>query len=206
MQTLPMQHFVDISDGEKGIALLNNCLTEYEVKDDENSTAYLTLFRAMGNMIVTWWEAVGVFPKQAGSQMQRTMEFEYSIYPHEGGWDKGLVYRQAEMLNAPVAPYQITPHHKGTLPREHSFVSVEPANLVMSSFKQAEDRDSLIVRLYNPTGRTIEGKVKLSKAVSAAYVVNLNEDRQSKLPLGTEPGVLELSVKSNKIITIEVIF
>ena len=109
------------------------------------------------------------------------------------------------MLNAPVAPYQITPHYKGTLRREHSFVSVEPANLVMSSFKQAEDRDSLIIRLYNPTGRTIEGKVKLSKAVSAAYVVNLNEDRQSKLLLGTEPDILELSVKQNKIITIEVI-
>jgi hypothetical protein len=60
--------------------------------------------------------------------------------------------------------------------------------------------------LYNPTGRTIEGKVKLSKAVSAAYVVNLNEDRQFKLPLPAEPGVLEFTVKPNKIITIEVIF
>jgi alpha-mannosidase len=31
-----MQHFVDVSDGKKGIALLNNCLTEYELRDDKN--------------------------------------------------------------------------------------------------------------------------------------------------------------------------
>ena len=135
MQTLPMQHFVDVSDGQKGIALLNNCLTEYEVRDDENATAYLTLFRSMGNMIVTWWEAVGVFPKQNGSQLQRTMEFEYSIYPHDGTWDKGLVYREAEQLNAPVTTYQVTPHSSGTLPQEHSFLTVEPENLMMSAFK-----------------------------------------------------------------------
>ena len=206
MQTLPMQHFVDVSDGDKGIALLNNCLTEYEVKNDENSTAYLTLFRAMGNMIVTWWEAVGVFPKQGGSQLQRTMEFEYSIYPHDGAWDKGLVYKEAEMLNGPVVPYQVTPHAKGTLPKEHSFVSIEPANLIMSALKQAEDSESVILRLFNPTGNTIEGKVIMPKPAKKAYVVNLNEDRQLELPLGSDPGVIEVSVKQNKIVTIEVIF
>ena len=66
MQTLPMQHFVDVNDGNKGLAVLNNCLTEYELRDDENKTVYLTLFRAVGNMIVTWWEAVGVFPGEDG--------------------------------------------------------------------------------------------------------------------------------------------
>ncbi|MDH4203750.1 MAG: glycosyl hydrolase-related protein [Phycisphaerae bacterium] len=206
MQTLPMQHFVDISDGDKGIALLNNCLTEYEVKDDENSTAYLTLFRAMGNMIVTWWEAVGVFPKQSGSQLQGPMEFEYSIYPHDGAWDEGLVYTQAETFNAPVALYQVTPHSKGTLPEEHSFVSIEPANLIMSALKQGEDSESIILRLFNPTGNTIEGKVIMPKPAKKAYVVDLNEDRQLELLLGSDPGVLEMSVKQNKIVTIEVIF
>jgi mannosylglycerate hydrolase len=205
MQTLPMQRFLDVSDGSKGLALLNKGLTEYELRDDEKSTAYLTLFRSTGNMIVTWWEAVGVFPDQKGSQMMRTMEFEYSIYPHQGNWEKGFVYRESETFNTPVAPYQVTPHSNGILPPEHSFLEVQPANLLVSACKQAEDRESMIIRLFNPTGKTIEGHVNLPKAAQAAYIVNLNEERSSELKF-TNPQLIELPVGPNKISTVEVVY
>ena len=34
MQTLPMQKFVDISDGNNGLTVVNNCLIEYEAMDN----------------------------------------------------------------------------------------------------------------------------------------------------------------------------
>jgi mannosylglycerate hydrolase len=205
MQTLPMQHFIDVSDGKQGLALLNNCLTEYELKDDEKSTLYLTLFRSMGNMIATWWEAVGVFPKQKGSQMLRKLEFEYSLYPHEGDWSKGKVYSEAEKLNVRLAPYQVTPHSKGTLPLKHSFFSVAPENLIVSAFKKAEDRESCILRLYNPTNKEIKGNIKLYVPFKAAYITNLNEERFSKLN-GDDSKNITISVDPNKITTIEMEF
>lgn len=201
MQTLPMQNFVDISDGEKGLALLNNCLTEYEMRNDENSTLYLTLFRAMGNMIVTWWEAVGVFPGKDGSQLLREMEFEYAIYPHEGDWKQAKVYGQAEGLNVPVAVYQVTGSTKGTLPPSIGFLSVEPENLILSAFKKAEDRDSYIIRLFNPTHETLKGRVKIPAEIKEAYVTNLNEERISKMEVESSSFMVEAG--SNKIITVE---
>ena len=202
MQTLPMQHFVDVSDGEHGLALLNNCLTEYELKDDENATLYLTLFRAMGNMIVTWWEAAGVFPGKDGSQLLREMEFEYSIYPHEGDWEEGDVYGEAESLNVPVASYQVTGKTTGSLPSQYSFLQISPGNLILSAFKKAEDRDTYILRLFNPTDKEIHGSVRLFAEIREAYQTNLNEERLK--PVEVEGGNrIKIAAAANKIITVE---
>ena len=205
MQTLPMQHFVDVSDGMQGIALVNNCLTEYELKDDEKSTLYLTLFRAMGNMIVTWWEAVGIFPGRDGSQLLREMEFEYSIYPHEGNWSQGNVYTEAENLNVPVAPYQVTGQTSGTLPAKHSFFEIKPEQLVLSAFKKAEDGSSLIMRLFNPTDNEIHGDIQFTVGIREAYLTNLNEERLQSLKIEGNNHI-EIDAGVNKIVTIEFVF
>ncbi len=203
MQTLPMQSFVDVNDSVRGIALLNNSLTEYELREDEKNTLYLTLFRAMGNMIVTWWEAVGVFPGKDGSQLLRTMEFEYSIYPHEGDWKQADVYGEAEKLNVPVAMYQISGSTAGTLPEKLGFLSVEPENLILSAFKKAEDRNSYILRLFNPTAEALSGKIKLAANIKEAFITNLDEERITGLQL--KAGELFIEAESNKIITVEVV-
>ena len=203
MQTLPTQHFVDLSAKEEGLALLHTGMTEYEACDDENSTLRMTLFRAMGNMIVTWWEAVGVFPDQNGSQLQRKMTFDYALYPHAGDWVEGDVYAEAEALNVPVAPFQITASNQnGQLPPESSLYAVEPPNLIVSTFKQAQDRESCILRLFNPTGESIVGKVRLKAALKAAYLTDLNETRLSPIKLVDETTI-ELEAGPGKIITVE---
>jgi mannosylglycerate hydrolase len=164
MQTLPTQHFVDLSKDGHGLAVLHTGMTEYEACDDENSTLLMTLFRAMGNMIVTWWEAVGVFPDQDGSQLQRKMTFDYALYPHDGAWADAEVYAEAEALNVPLAPFQLTSNGQGgELPSESSLYAVEPANLVVSALKQAQDLDSCILRVFNPTNETIEGRIRSSR-------------------------------------------
>ena len=96
MQTLSMQHFVDISDGKQKIALVNNCLTEDELKDGDNTTLYFSLFRCGSNMIVTAWESVGIFPKQLGSQLLQKLNYKYAIYPHSGDWAEGQAFSEAE--------------------------------------------------------------------------------------------------------------
>lgn len=203
MQTLPMQHFVDISDGKQGIALVNNCLTEYELKDDDYTTLYVTLFRSVGNMIVTAWESVGIFPKQLGSQLLQELNYEYAIYPHRGDWEEGQVYAEAEKLNAPPAPFQISQHGAGHLPPQNSFLEIQPVNLILSAFKKAEDRNSYILRVFNPTQKMIEGKIKLTMPIKKVYLTNLNEERQTALS-PNDLSVISLKVASNKIVTLEI--
>ena len=204
MQTLPTQHFVDLSANGQGLALLHTGMTEYEACADENATLRMTLFRAMGNMIVTWWEAVGVFPDQDGSQLQRRMTFDYALYPHDGDWAEGEVYAEAEALNVPPAPFQVTASGQtGTLPPETSFYAVEPANLVVSAFKQAQDRETCVLRLFNPTGAAIEGTIRLRAKLKAAYLTDLNETRVSKLEVVDETTVA-VEAGPWKIVTVEV--
>lgn len=202
MQTLPMQGFLDINDKEKGLALLNNCLTEYEVSNDDSSTVFLTLFRAMGNMIVTWWEAVGEFPDQTGSQMQRNMKYEYSIYPHEGSWEDGEVYSMSENLNVSLSEYQLYGTTKGNLPDKHSFMELNNKNLIVSAFKKAQKKEGFILRLYNPTDEIIEDIIKFGFPIQSAWLCNLNEERESCIR--AEGQKIHIQAGAHKIITIEI--
>ena len=202
MQTLPQQHFVDISDGKHGLAILNNSLTEYEVLRDGCNSVALTLFRCMRNRICTEACASSEYPTQKGGQSLREMIFEYALYPHEGTWDEAKVYTEAETLNTPVGTYQITAHEGGSLPLTQSLFSVEPDNLILSAFKKAEDRDSYILRMFNPTDEAIDGVIKLSSPVKNVWLTNLNEDRESEIVLKSKNEV-PVAAGPNKIVTVE---
>ena len=79
-----------------------------------------------------------------------------------------------------------------------SLFSVEPANLVMSALKKAEDRNSVVMRLFNPTDATIKGKVSLALPFKKAYLTNMNEDRQKEIK--AEKNAVNLSVDKGKIV------
>lgn len=58
-----------------------------------------------------------------------------------------------------VAEYVVDSHHPGTAPREASFLSVSPTNVVTLATKRAEDDDRLIVRLQETTGQATHATV-----------------------------------------------
>lgn len=205
MRTLPMQMFADVSDEGRGLGIVNSCFTEYEMREDK--TLYFTMFRAVGNMIVTWWEAVGEFPGKTGSQLLRKMEYEYAIYPHKGSWEEAEVYAEARKLNAPVMVYQAVGAGKGTLPPQQGFLRVEDTNLQVSAFKKAEDRDSVILRVYNPTGRQITTRIELTVPGAEPKKVlecNLNEERTGKTCAVTDNCIC-VTVGVNEIYTVEIL-
>ena len=84
------------------------------------------------------------------------------------------------------------------------FVSIEPANLVMSAMKRAEDRGSLIIRVFNPTDKKIDGRISFWKEVRSAKLTNLNEEPYEDIePKGNE---IHLKVEKKRIVTLEVTF
>ncbi|MDR0447127.1 MAG: glycosyl hydrolase-related protein [Treponema sp.] len=203
MQTLPMSRFVDISDGKNGLALISNSITEFELRNDPLHTLYLTLFRAMGNMIVTGWECVGRFPKQKGSQLQRTMSFNYSLYPHTGDWNNG-VCPESRHYAQPLLVYQTMGGAvAGVLPTEISFCNISEPALVVSCLKMAEDRSALLLRVYNPTHEEKHGKINFVFPIKAVWKTNLNEKRDKPVAL-QEPHGFSVSCPSNKILTFEI--
>jgi mannosylglycerate hydrolase len=210
MQTLPMSRFVDVSDGDEGLALLSESVTEYELRSDPKHTIYLTLFRAMGNMIVTGWECVGRFPKQKGSQLLRTMEFAYAVYPHEGDWTGGVdehvcgsVCSESRRFMLPLKAYQTMGARSGALPQEYGFCKISDPGMVVSCLKRAEDRDTAILRLYNPTPEEKSGTLQFAFPLKAVWETDLNENRGSALLL-PDPHRFTFNCASNKILTFEI--
>ena len=79
----------------------------------------------------------------------------------------------------------------------------EQENLI-SAFKKAEDRDSIIIRFYNPTYSNVKAEITVPGTMREVYKVNLNEERLEKIE--TFKGkCLEVSVPPKKICTLELI-
>jgi mannosylglycerate hydrolase len=205
MQNLPQQSFVDLSDGRDGIAFINNCLSEFEARDDSGKTLALTLFRSVRNAVCTEWRVWARFPEEKGGQCPGIQEYEYSIYPHAGFWDEAEVYHEANRFNVPLKPVQTSVHEGGILPPESGFLSIDNKNLVLSALKKSEDRDTFVLRLYNPSDSAAKGVVRLLPKIREAYFTNLNEERLEKLAVTAE-NAIELDVGSNKIVTVELVF
>ncbi len=201
MQTLPIQEFVDISANNYGIAFLNNCLTEFEVT--KAHAVYLTLFRAMGNMIVTGWESVGRFPEQEGSQLLQEMSFEYSLYPHLGDWMQANVYHQAQKANNPPTFFQVMGRCGKKFPPNKSFISIANKDVVVSAFKKAENTKNYILRLFNPTNIKVTTDIKLCLNIKQAWYTRLDEQREKEIDLKNN-NTITAEVGQNKIVTLEV--
>jgi alpha-mannosidase len=110
----------------------------------------------------------------------------------------------------PLEPVQ-TQCHAGTLPQSLSFLELEPAELLVSCIKQAEQGSkergqALVLRLYNPSSRDIEGSLKLFKAPSSVRYVNLNEESTGESDPVMKDNQIALSVGAKKIVTLEIGF
>lgn len=93
----------------------------------------------------------------------------------------------------------------------NSLIDVRPSKLVLSSIKKTEERESIIVRLFNPYNEPVEeAQVYVSALlnVKKAYRCRLDEKREEELDLRTAKGqgqYISLSVPRKKIVTLEFI-
>jgi len=210
--THPQRTFVDVSDGRRGLMVINKGLPEYEVlKGPEGATVALTLLRCVGWLsrgdLACRRGHAGPALETPGAQCLGKHTFEYAVIPHSGSWD--ACFAQAHAFNAPLRAVPTNIHH-GQLPPQLSFVEVEPASpstrlragLVISAIKQAERGDGLIVRFYNISAEEVLGRLKVRQPLARATLVNLNEEEIEELR-GNERGEIELSVTGKQIVTVK---
>jgi alpha-mannosidase len=74
---------------------------------------------------------------------------------------------------------------------------------VLSALKQAEDRSSTIVRLFNPGDRDADAVISVDAPIAQAFAVNFLEERQQPLTIGN--GAIELRLAPKQIQTIELV-
>jgi len=182
VNTQPQRRFADLSDGERGLAVLNHGLPEYEVIQTERGSAFaLTLLRS-----VEWlsrndlWTRRGhagpaILTPEAEGQGTRT--FEYALVPHAGSWESndGLVLQEASAYEAPMRVVVTDQRAGGTLPGAWSFLQVTPACLMVSAVKRSATGEALIVRLANPLARPVSAEITLDVPFDDVEIVDLSE-------------------------------
>jgi alpha-mannosidase len=189
VDTYPQKHFLSVSDEERGLALLNRGLPEYEVLPAEGERGVvlaLTLLRCVG------WLSRGDLSNRRGpagpilptpeAQMEGEWSFDYALFPYAGTWaaNAARVQQQGNAFNTDIlcAPAGA---QSGSLEPDWSFVRLEPASLVLSAVKRAEDGSGLILRWYNPLASEVTADLTTALDFSRADSVSLNEEVRSTI-------------------------
>jgi mannosylglycerate hydrolase len=201
--TTPQVCFADLSDAERGVAIINEGLKEYEAVDTQERPLALTLMR--GFEMEGFTRALSKDPNPEVNHRQNlgVYTYRYAIYPHPGNWKEGEVFKEAYVFNSPLRAVQCG-GGEGELPKSLSFMEIKPSKLVISAIKQAEEGNSLVVRFFNPTAETIKGTARLFRSLKGAKLLNLLEEPQEELNLEDEHTV-RLEVSPKKIITVRLI-
>lgn len=168
-QEMVMGKWVDVSDDDYGVAILNNGRHGFDAKDN---IIRISVIRGP-------WA-----PDPRADEGSHS--FGYSIYPHRGGWREGKVEYQALAFNQPLLALQEPVHaspqeqwagKKGGLPDSHSFMRVASDHVILYAIKQMEgffDTDA-ILRFYECEGRDGDVTLQLPIAVRALETDLLEE-------------------------------
>lgn len=198
----PQLNFVDLSDGLAGLALLNRGLLEYEAVDDPCRTLALTLVRTYRfPMIGADPDTTTEHPLENGGQCLRDCTAHYALCPHTGDWEAGDVLTQAYDFNLPLR-VALSGRPTGRLPMQAALFEVDERQLILSAVKKAQSRDTLVLRISNPTPRDVTTTLRTLLPFTTAYLLNLDEQRLETLPVnGQQEAVLNIPAKT--ILTLE---
>ena len=156
------QRYADISDRDRGVALLNDCKYGYCVK---GSTLDLALLRSP------------VHPDRFADQGVHV--FTYSLLPHAGSLPESCVMDEAANLNRPVLLADGFTPGKFAAP-----CRLESDGIRLEVVKRAEKDDSLILRLVEIRGRRSDGVLHFAAKPKKVSATDLLEwERGAALPL-----------------------
>jgi len=184
--------YIDLSRSDYGVSLLNDCKYGHDVK---NNVMRITLLRSplTPNPLVLPEGYVNPFADQG------IHEFVYSVYPHPGDHIAANSVRRAYELNYPLHAV-MGEKHKGVLPVEYSFITLDADNLVLTTVKKAEDSNEHIIRLYETHGKAIEAVLQFSKPVKFTWKTDLMENKENEL--GVSNNTVTLHVNPYEIVTL----
>lgn len=198
----PAQLWYTVNDGKNGLSVLPGSVKDYEIiNDDGTNTFAMGLLRGVQLRIACdnrlWME----YPGDESAQSIGTSTHKYAIMPHQEDWMGAKLYQESLTFNQPLKACQFGKQN-GKLALETSFVEIKDSNLVLSAVKKAEDRNSLLVRFFNPTKKDIETQINVGFDFKAAYQIKLSEEREQELKISKR----SIKVKAGKgeIVTVEI--
>lgn len=170
-------HWADLSDGEYGVAILNDSKYGWDKPDD--NTLRLTLLHTPST--------------EKRYADQRTLDFgkhtmTYSIIGHNGDHNQAGIVKEGELLNQRLLCFTTT-KHTGKMGNEFSFAATSTPQIALKALKKAEDGSGYIIRVFETSGKPVE-------SAEITFPVNITSAEEVN---GIEEYVGEASFSENKL-------
>jgi alpha-mannosidase len=181
-----MHRWVDISEADFGIALLNDSKYAY---DCHEQSVRLTLVRG------------STHPHPEADRGEHRLR--YALFVHDGIADLAHVHRAAERFNNPVAaigsraPSALAATDFG----QFSFARVNVDNVALETVKKAETSDAVVLRLFEHANIRAEATISFGIPVKSVRMVNLMEESPSA-PLEIRDNAVTLRLRPFEIATL----
>lgn len=181
-----------LNQGPAGMLLLNDCKYGHSL---DGSTLKVTLIRS------TFYP--DPYPEMGTHQVR------LALIPHGQEIGEPDYVKLASDFSHSVKVIN-TDVHPGELPAvTGDFIQIEPENIVLTSVKQAEDGDGIILRLIETAGKNSAAKVKLSPdlfgKLKAAQEVDLIERPTGKVHIDANNNSIGVDVMAHGITTIKIL-
>ncbi|MCE9615596.1 MAG: alpha-mannosidase [Lentisphaerae bacterium] len=177
------QKWADLSETGYGVALLNDCKYGHDIR---GNVMRLSLLRAPKDPDPT-------------ADINKVHDFTYAILPHGGDFTQGVV-REGYALNVPLQAHAVA-SHPGPLGALASAVGIDAENVIIDTIKQAEDDESIIVRLYEAHGARVRTRLQTAWPVRQAWETDLLERTQRRLTV--RGGMMRLDFGPFQIRTVK---
>ncbi len=177
--------WIDLSEGNYGVSLLNDCRYGHDVHDN---VMRISLLRG------------STFPDREADLGEH--RFAYSLRPHDGSWNEYTI-AAAYALNDPPFVYvnnNAVSEETSVIPISTPLVQCSHPSVIIETIKKAEDGRGLIVRLYE--SQRHRGPVTLRTAfkLRRVWMTNLLEDNQENLE--HDGNKIQIAIKPFEIVTL----
>jgi alpha-mannosidase len=198
----PAQNWIDYSNENFGVALLNNGKYGFSINNGELSMSVVRGARDMDPRM------------DEGKHL-----FKYSLIVHDGDWKDADIPQRAWELNQPLMAKQEN-QHQGEIsgwkysdlsfPLEKSFFKIDSDHVIISSLKtkqDAYDPNPLILRIVETEGRDEEVIVNLPyNAVSVVECNHLEQEIEPRSRITVEENQFSFKMGHDQIRTFMIHF
>jgi alpha-mannosidase len=208
-----VQRWMDESDGQYGLALVNNGKYGYSLNED-GAGYRLTLLKAAifptpaPEAVNVEMDNVPNILRELKGQNRITDQGPHTVwtalYPHAGNWKQARLWRAGYEFNTPLEVSRAD-QHPGALPAGGaSFVSVSNPDVYLGAMKRAEDGPDFVLRLVEGVGAPATTKVSvgnLGKIVKAEEtdLLEWNGQAASAGKDGVEVALKPWEIKTIKV-------
>ncbi|MCB9503851.1 MAG: alpha-mannosidase [Deferribacteres bacterium] len=173
--------FVDLSDNQYGVALLNDCKYGHKILDN---LMEINLLRSP------------TMPDPEADIGEH--EFTYAFLPHNNALNNSDVYLEASQLNQPVSTLAGVDGSMLEFP-----VKLDSNEVILEVLKKAEKSNDLVLRIYEPRGMHASAHLILSDVQTKVYETDLLENNECLLPVLN--GKIHLKLRPFEITTLKIV-